>query len=38
MHAYPQQGRGPHIAAWAYDTAAAAATMALAVGLYLLIL
>jgi len=38
MHAYPQQGRGPHVAAWAYDTAAAAATMALAVGLYLLIL
>jgi len=30
MHAYPQQGRGPHVAAWAYDTAAAAATMALA--------
>jgi len=37
-HAYSQQGRGPHVAAWAYDTAAAAATMALAVGLYLLIL
>jgi len=25
MHAHPQQGGGPHVAAWAYDTAAAAA-------------
>jgi len=25
MHAHPQQGGGPHVAAWAYDTAAVAA-------------